>query len=57
MPNNEDTRLQVVDSGDSPVVLTRITPRRSIRVIFWGLRVYIGLMVALVIVGFLRGMH
>ncbi|MDA8206610.1 MAG: hypothetical protein M0Z36_11115 [Thermaerobacter sp.] len=57
MPNPVDTRLQVVDPGEPPVVLTRVTPRRGIRVIFWGLRVYIGLMVALVVIGFLRGMH
>jgi LPS O-antigen subunit length determinant protein (WzzB/FepE family) len=57
MRNAVDTQVQVVEPDDTPVVLTRITPRRSIRVVFWGLRVYIGLMVALVIVGFLRGMH
>ncbi|MHB1952301.1 MAG: hypothetical protein ACYCOU_01015 [Sulfobacillus sp.] len=57
MRTNTDPSLQVVETQETPVVLTRITPRRSIRVVFWGLRVYIGLMVALVIVGFLRGMH
>lgn len=57
MRNVVDTRVQVVEPEDTPVVLTRITPRRSIRVVFWGLRVYIVLMVALVVVGFLRGMH
>lgn len=51
--------LQVVETGDpsTPVALTRITPGRTIRAVFWGLRVYIGLMMALVIVGFLRGVH
>ena len=57
MPNPMDTGRPGVDPEESPVVLTRITPRRGIRVVFWGLRIYIGLMVALVIVGFLRGMH
>jgi hypothetical protein len=45
------------DSTGAPVELTRVTPTRGIRIVFWGLRVYIGLMVALVIIGFIRGMH
>lgn len=57
MRTNTDTSLQVVETPETPVVLTRITPRRGIRIVFWGLRIYIGVMVALVILGFLRGMH
>lgn len=57
MRTNPDTSIQVVEPQERPVILTRITPRRSIRLVFWGLRVYIGLMVALVVIGFLRGMH
>ena len=51
--------LQVVPPGspEVPVELTRITPRGSIRLVFWGLRIYIVTMIVLVIIGFSRGMH
>ncbi len=57
MSKKRDPVLTVLDSEEAPVSLTRITPPRSIRIVFWGLRVYIALMVALVILGFVRGMH
>ncbi len=40
-----------------PVPLKRVVPTRPIRLAFWGLRIYIALMLALVIVGFIRGLH
>lgn len=49
--------LQVVDPQSQPVPLTRVTPRRSIRLVFWGLRIYIALMVVLVIIGFVHGVR
>lgn len=49
-------RVQVVDPHD-PVPLKRVTPRRSIQIVFWGLRVYIALMVVLVIIGFFHGVR
>ncbi|MHB1956600.1 MAG: hypothetical protein ACYCOU_22955 [Sulfobacillus sp.] len=51
--------LQVVPPVDSevPVELTRIVPKGSIRIVFWGLRIYIVVMIVLVIIGFSRGIH
>ena len=40
-----------------PVELPRIQPTRPIRIVFWVLRLYIAAMVALVIIGFARGLH
>lgn len=57
MRNTPDVRMPAGESEETPVVLTRIVPRPGIRAVFWALRVYIGFMVALVIIGFLRGMH
>ncbi len=37
------------------VELQRITPNGSIRVVFWGLRIYIVVMLILVVIGFSRG--
>jgi hypothetical protein len=46
------------DTGpEAPVELRRIQPRGVIRVVFWGLRLYILVMVILVIIGFARGLH
>ena len=42
---------------EAPVELRRIQPRGVIRVVFWGLRLYILVMVILVIIGFARGLH
>lgn len=44
-------------SWEPPVELTRVKPSRAISAVFWGLRLYIALMVVLVVIGFLRGMH
>ncbi|MCL5972388.1 MAG: hypothetical protein M1499_07495 [Firmicutes bacterium] len=51
--------LQVVPpvEAETPVELTKIVPRGSIRLVFWGLRIYIVVMVVLVIIGFTRGIH
>jgi hypothetical protein len=51
--------LQVVPpvETETPVELTKIVPKGAIRVVFWGLRIYIVLMVILVIIGFTRGIH
>jgi hypothetical protein len=38
-----------------PVALERAMPSRLIRVVFWGLRVYILAMVVAVVIGFMRG--
>ena len=48
---------EVLEVIEEPVTLTRITPNRTIRIAFWGLRLYIAIMVVLVIIGFLRGVH
>lgn len=51
--------IKAVPSGEveSLPELVKIVPKGSIRVVFWGLRLYIVLMVALVIIGFTRGIH
>ena len=51
--------LQVVPpvETEAPAKLTKIVPKGSIRMVFWGLRIYILLMVVLVIIGFTRGIH
>jgi hypothetical protein len=41
----------------APVKLTRVRPSGVVRLAFWALRVYIAIMVALVAVGFARGLH
>jgi hypothetical protein len=41
----------------APVPLKRIVPTRPIQLAFWGLRIYIAVMLALVVVGFIRGLH
>lgn len=40
-----------------PVKLERVTPSGPIRIIFWGLRIYIVVMVVVVVIGFTRGLH
>ncbi|MCY0879708.1 MAG: hypothetical protein OWU84_12305 [Firmicutes bacterium] len=42
---------------EEPIQLTPIQPKGAVRAVFWGLRVYIALMVALVVIGFLHGAH
>jgi hypothetical protein len=42
---------------EEPIRLTQIQPKGSIRAVFWGLRIYIALMVVLVVIGFLHGAH
>ncbi len=37
--------------------LVKIVPKGTIRVVFWGLRLYIVMMIVLVIIGFTRGIH
>ncbi len=51
--------LHVISAHDEehPVALKRITPKGSIRLVFWGLRIYIVVMVVLVLIGFSRGIH
>ncbi len=41
----------------TPVELTRVLPRGLVRWAFWGLRLYIAVMLVLVGIGFSRGMH
>ena len=57
--NNQKTLLQVVPpvADDQPIPLKKIVPKGSIRVVFWGLRIYIVAMLVLVIVGFAHGLH
>ena len=54
---NEASQVRPVLESQRPVELIKIVPKGSIRVVFWGLRVYILLMVVLVVIGFARGMH
>ncbi|MDA8194435.1 MAG: hypothetical protein M0Z53_10615 [Thermaerobacter sp.] len=51
--------LHIVEPVDleAPVPLTRIAPKGPIRLVFWGLRAYILVMLALVAIGFARGLH
>ena len=42
---------------DQPVPLKRIKPKGAIRIAFWGLRIYIMLMLVMVGIGFVRGLH
>ena len=53
----KNTMLRVIPSPDEErkVELQRITPKGSIRVVFWGLRIYIVVMLILVVIGFSRG--
>ncbi|WP_192847702.1 hypothetical protein [Sulfobacillus thermosulfidooxidans] len=57
--SDKKTPLQVVPpmETEQPVKLTRIVPKGSIRLVFWGLRIYIVVMLILVIIGFSRGLH
>jgi hypothetical protein len=60
MPTSE--HLHCVRPGQhvdelAPVTLTRVRPHGLIQIAFWALRVYIAVMVALVAVGFARGLH
>ncbi|MGC8488452.1 MAG: hypothetical protein ACP5QO_09585 [Clostridia bacterium] len=56
--NDERDALQIVPTeSDGPVELHRVQPTRAIRVVFWGLRIYITVMMALVIFGFMHGLH
>lgn len=48
--------LKVIPSETLPE-LVKIVPKGSVRLVFWGLRVYIVMMIGLVIVGFMRGIH
>ncbi len=59
MKGNNKQLLHVVSYHDQEhrVTLERITPKGSIRFIFWGLRIYIVAMLVLVIIGFSRGIH
>ncbi len=52
-------KLQVVPPEDNmaPVKLTKIVPKGWIQIAFWGLRLYIVIMVVLVAIGFSRGLH
>lgn len=49
--------LNLVTRSDypAPVELTRAQLKGWVRVVFWGLRVYIVVMIALVAIGFARG--
>jgi hypothetical protein len=42
---------------EEPIKLSVVKPGRTVRLAFWGLRIYIVLMVGLVAWGFMRGMH
>jgi hypothetical protein len=41
----------------APVPLTRAPVRGWLRWAFWGLRVYIAVMLVLVVIGFIHGVH
>lgn len=48
--------VKVADPGhERPVVLARISPTGFVRWAFWGLRLYIVVMLVLVVIGFIRG--
>lgn len=51
--------LRVVEPVEiePPVPLTRVAPSGIVRIVFWGLRVYILAMLILVGIGFARGLH
>lgn len=51
--------LHVVDPSElePPVPLTRIHPKGPVQIAFWGLRIYIMVMLVLVAIGFARGLH
>ncbi len=50
--------LQVLPPDDNaPVKLTKVVPKGWIQIAFWGLRLYILIMVVLVAIGFSRGIH
>ncbi|AEJ39367.1 hypothetical protein TPY_1177 [Sulfobacillus acidophilus TPY] len=52
-----DDERQVPVDELKPVPLTRAEVRGWIRWSFWGLRLYIAVMLVLVVIGFLRGLH
>lgn len=48
--------VKVADPGhERPVALVRISPTGFVRWAFWGLRLYIVVMLVLVVIGFSRG--
>ncbi len=49
--------LKVLPSVPPRPPLTPIVPRGWVRLVFWGLRVYIVAMLVLVIIGFSRGLR
>jgi hypothetical protein len=61
MSSGENGRELASPSWDpewgEPVKLERVTPSGPIRIIFWGLRIYIVVMVVVVVIGFTRGLH
>ncbi len=50
------TVIPPVEPEASPK-LVKIVPKGSIRLAFWGLRIYIVLMIIAVIIGFSHGIH
>lgn len=55
--DNQHSQIVAITEPEPPVPLRRITPRGSVQLAFWGLRVYIVGMLILVAIGFSRGLH
>ncbi|MCY0881104.1 MAG: hypothetical protein OWS74_03835 [Firmicutes bacterium] len=57
MTTNTNEPIDQVKESLRPVPLTRGNVKGWIQWIFWGLRIYIVVMVVLVVIGFARGLH
>lgn len=49
--------IELLTPTEKPVDIVPVQPKGSIKVAFWGLRIYIVVMLILVVIGFTRGMH